>query len=501
MKAVIKDLIENATSIETEEPEPLLKESSQPCEFPIEECPALLRNAILGLNDKIQAPMAICAQSVLAVANLAVQGHVNIKLPFGQIRPISCLFLTIADSGDRKTSCDNEIIKYIEQHEDKLRENYKQKYNNWKNDLDAWESQRKKILSGNKSSDRSSKKLALDMLGAEPMKPLDPILTCTEPTFEGLCKLMITGQPSIGIFSSEGGQFIGGHSMKDENKIRTATALSDLWDGKPIKRIRSGDGAISLPGRRLCIHLMVQPKIAANFLSDDQLRDQGLLSRILAVSPLSTVGTRFCHTVSEESISAIEAFGEKILDILELPLLTKENCENELTPRTLTFDNEAAGLFNEFTDYIETRIIPEGHLETIKGLANKLPEHAARIASMFALIENIQANIVSYKHLKMGICIAKYYGEEALRLVRDGKTNPDIALAEKVRVWLEGWDDEMISLPDIYQGLGIVRDKGTAFKVAAILEDHGWLSKLQKPGIVKGVNRKMVWKIIRKEKK
>jgi len=500
MKAVIKDLIENATLIETEEPEPLLKESLQPYEFPIEECPALIRNAILGLNDKIQAPMAICAQSVLAVANLAVQGHGNIKLPFGQIRPISCLFLTIADSGDRKTSCDNEIIKYIEQHEDKLRENYKQKYNSWKNDLEAWESQKKKILSDNKFSDRSSKKLALDALGAEPTKPLDPILTCTEPTFEGLCKLMITGQPSIGIFSSEGGQFIGGHSMKDENKIRTATALSDLWDGKPIKRIRSGDGAISLPGRRLCIHLMVQPKIAADFLSDDQLRDQGLLSRILAVSPLSTVGKRFCRIVSEESTRAIETFGEKISDILSLALITKENCENELTPRTLTFDNEASELFNEFADYIETRIIQEGHLESIKGLANKLPEHAARIATTFALIENIQANIVSYK-LKMGICIAKYYGEEALRLVRDGKTDPDIALAEKVRIWLENRDDEMISPPDIYQNLSIIRDKATALKVISILENHGWLRKLPNITTVKGKTRKDVWKIIRKEEK
>ena len=158
-------------------------------------------------------------------------------------------------------------------------------------------------------------------------------------------------------------------------------------------------------------------------------------------------------------------------------------------------------MFNEFADYIETRIIQEGHLESIKGLANKLPEHAARIATRFALIENIQANIVSYKHLKMGICIAKYYGEEALRLVRDGKTDPDIALAEKVRIWLENRDNEMISPPDIYQNLSIIRDKATALKVISILENHGWLRKLPNITTVKGKTRKDVWKIIRKEEK
>jgi hypothetical protein len=56
------------------------------------------------------------------------------------------------------------------------------------------------------------------------------MLTSTEPTFEGLTKQFHNHHPSLGIFASEGGQFIGGHAMYEENKLRTASGLSELWD-------------------------------------------------------------------------------------------------------------------------------------------------------------------------------------------------------------------------------------------------------------------------------
>jgi hypothetical protein len=43
------------------------------------------------------------------------------------------------------------------------------------------------------------------------------------------CKLFAVGHPSLGIFATEGGHFIGGHGMSDDNKLRTATGLSTVW--------------------------------------------------------------------------------------------------------------------------------------------------------------------------------------------------------------------------------------------------------------------------------
>ena len=42
-----------------------------------------------------------------------------------------------------------------------------------------------------------------------PLPPLKPILTTEEPTYEGLVKLLLVGQPSMGLFSDEGGRFLG----------------------------------------------------------------------------------------------------------------------------------------------------------------------------------------------------------------------------------------------------------------------------------------------------
>jgi hypothetical protein len=120
------------------------------------------------------------------------------------------------------------------------------------------------------------------------------MLTCPEPTFEGLCSLFSTGHRALGVFSDEGGHFVGGHALSEDTRLRTAAGLSSLWDGSPIKRVRAArDGSYVLPGRRLAMHLMLQPNVAAGLLSDPVLKDQGLLSRILVSHPQSTAGTRF----------------------------------------------------------------------------------------------------------------------------------------------------------------------------------------------------------------
>jgi hypothetical protein len=64
-----------------------------------------------------------------------------------------------------------------------------------------------------------------------------------EPTYEGLVKLLMVGQPSIGLFTDEGGRLIGGYGMNTENQLKTASGLCELWDGKRITRVRGGDGA------------------------------------------------------------------------------------------------------------------------------------------------------------------------------------------------------------------------------------------------------------------
>ena len=131
----------------------------------------------------------------------------------------------------------------------------------------AWKAERKKI-EGDKKLDRFAREDALTRLGPEPLPPLQPFLTAAEPTIEGLIKAWVHAPAALGIFSAEGGQFIGGYGMSLDHRLKTAAAMSGMWDGAKTNRLRAGDGSIILEGRRLSVHLMVQHDAAALFLSD-----------------------------------------------------------------------------------------------------------------------------------------------------------------------------------------------------------------------------------------
>ena len=78
--------------------------------FPVDALGGVLEAAARAIHDKVQAPMAICAQAVMASATLAVQAHADVVLPTGQSKPLSCYFVTVAASGERKTACDGEAL-------------------------------------------------------------------------------------------------------------------------------------------------------------------------------------------------------------------------------------------------------------------------------------------------------------------------------------------------------------------------------------------------------
>jgi hypothetical protein len=481
-----------------EPPRPLFRELPPPDPFPLDALGYVLGNAARAIHDKVQAPEAMCAQSVLAASTLAVQGYANVVLPTGQEKPISSFFLTIGVTGERKTATDIHALWPVRKYEKYLREKYDADLPEYLNALDAWKKQRQEVLKNNTDyPDTAAKKAGLDALGGKPQPPLIPLLTPSDPTFEGLAKLFARGQPSLGLFSAEGGQFIGGHGMSEEPKLRTAAGISSLWDGEPIKRVRAGDGVSILPGRRLAIHLMAQPDVAAVLLGDRVLEDQGMLSRLLVSSPNSTIGTRKWRDPKPESDPDIKRYGARLLFILERPLPLEDGKTNELAPRRLELSPEATSGWIAFSDHIEGEMT--GGLEPIRGLANKLPEHAARLAAVLTLVEDIKAGEIPPEHMVAGIELAQYYATEALRLFAAGYIDPDILLAQRTLKFLEcEWREEFVSLRVLYtHGPNAIRDRKTAKRIAKILADHGWLDSVTESVIVDGHRTKDAWRVIR----
>ncbi|WP_457089482.1 YfjI family protein [Microvirga sp. P5_D2] len=487
-----KAVFDAAITVSPEPPMPLQRELPPAEPFPVDALGTLLGEATTAIQVKTQAPRAICAQSVLGAAVLAVQGHADVRLPMGQTRPVSCYFITIGASGERKSTADNEALRPIRRHEEALRR--------YLNGRDAWAKQRDQVLNNKKHyPDVETKEAGLKLLGPAPVAPLNPMLICTEPTFEGIERLLPLGQPSLGVFSAEGGQFVGGHGMREETKLRTATSLSSMWDGQPIRRVRASDGAIVLPGRRLALHLMVQPDVATILLSDRLLADQGLLSRLLVTAPPTAAGTRFWRETAV-SDPAIDAFDMRLFGILRAPLPLAQGTLNELNPPALEFSSQARSRWIRFSDEVESEVGPGGRLEPIRGLASKLAEHAARLAGILSLVRDVAGREISCESLEAGIELARHYAQEALRLEGASAIRPEIIRAKQLLTWLhEHWGEPLVSLPDVYQwGPSPLRDKKSALEAITILEGHLWLLRHEGAAVVKNVRRRDVWHIIRR---
>ncbi len=429
------------------------------------------------------------------MASLAVQGFADVET-LGGNRPVSLYALTIAQSGERKSSCDAPLMAALRTFEKEQATFHREEMQRWKNSHAVWKAAYDGCLKGRgKKSAPDAADLA--QLGAEPAAPPSTDRVVTEPTFEGLTRLFAHGQPSLGIFSDEGGQFLGGFAMSSDNRQKTLTALNDLWQGNPIRRTRQGDGSLTLFGRRLAVHLMVQPGVARAFMSDPMAGDTGFLPRFLICEPVSTIGTRL-HALTNTDDGSLAAFSNRLRDILQTPLPMDPDTR-ELTPRQVRLSRDAKALLDTFSDAIETAQGAIGNLSHVTGYASKAAEQAARIAGVLTLWRNLDALQVTASDMADGISLAQFYLSEAVRLADAAMVSVEVEQAEKLRKWLLtscAYPD--VTTRDVLQfGPNGLRESHRARAALALLEKHGWIIPLEAGAVVRGAARKEAWRIVR----
>jgi hypothetical protein len=405
---------------------------------------------------------------------------------------------SVLESGGRKSAADELALWPIRKHEAWLLAAYDAEARSASNAAVAWETARAKITKERKLGP-AEMKAALDALGPCPPAPLTPMLTSDEPTIEGIAKCMLGGLPSLGIFSAEGGAFINGHAMKDDARLRSAAGFSGLWDGTPLRRVRAGDGAIILPGRRVSLHLMAQPEAAATLLNDPVLKDQGFLGRILPTAPDAASGTRLWREPPASADAAVRRYGARILSILEAPMPMVDGKRNELAPRRLPLAPAARVIWITFADHVERQLGEAGALAPIRPLANKLAEHAARIAAVLTLVRDLSATEISAEAMEAGIELVQYHADEALRLDAAGRIPAKQRTAQQLLDWLKTkWGDPVVSLPDItHSGPNSIRSRDDAKAAIATLVEIGALIPLPGGAEVRGARRRDVWIVVR----
>lgn len=478
-------------------PAPLMRHEGTAEPFPIEAL-GPLRAAAEAAQHISQAPMALAAQSALAVASLATQALADVETLSGQATPLSIFALSVAKSGERKSSVDRLLMEPVREVEKALSKEHQEETASWRNKQDIWVAQRNDILKKAKNGGDEAA-VDLDALGPEPAGPLMPQLVASEPTFEGITKHLGISRPSLGIFSDEGGGFIGGHAMSTDNKLKTMAGLSGMWDGAPVNRTRAGDGVSTFYGRRLCCHLMVQPVAAEGFLSDPIVMGQGFLARFLVVQPESAIGTRLRHGHDPASKAKLSVWSGRVRELLTAQMPLSEGARNELDPPMLALSAEAREILQYFADAVESAQIKGGDLEAIQPFASKAAEHAARIAGVMTIFADGNACEVSADAMEDAVKLATFYIREALRITNAAVISQEARQGEALRVWLnEKWAEPCISAVEVAQsGPGSMRETAKARRTLQYLEGFGHLIPVHGGAEVKGNRRREAWSVVR----
>ena len=487
----LRKAYKSACPFEDVQPTPLIRDIPPGDRFPLAAL-GPLQAVAQAIHDKVQAPLAIGAQSALTVASLAVQAFADVETLAGS-SPVSLFGLTIAKSGERKSSSDRELIAPVHEFQKSLGEAYRDAQTGHMIDQSIWETRHRDILKTAKK-DPDGARTDLMALGAEPDSPLLPVILASEPTLEGLLKLYAGGRPSLGLFTDEGGGFVGGHAMSKDNRLKSVAGLSKLWDGSGVDRVRAGDGAESFYGIRLACHVLLQPVAAMGLLADPVANGQGFLARFLMCHPESTIGFRLRTDYDPTNDRIIENFAARIITCLETDLPVAENSRNRLAPRTLPLMTDARALLQEYALNIERLQAPGETLSTVTAFASKSAEQAARIAGVLTLFDNLDAQGVESAAVQCGIDLAQYYLSEAQRLADAAIIPLEIQHAEKLRIWLQNnWTEPLISIRIIvWKGPGELRDAKKAKKAVEVLEQHDWLTKHDGSAVVGGKRSRQV---------
>ena len=442
------------------DPIPLQLEMHEGRSYPITALPPDQQEQISELCELVRVPVALAAQSLQAAISYATQGLVNVVRRLDNdelIGPINTAHLTLAESSERKSSVDNKLMGFLEQHEKELRNQYSQEYKKLAGQHDQWQQryqnrqaalariQRKSKLSEEDHSLIHDLNRELEEIReAEPFKPPKsekqylPDLFTRNFSIQSLAQVL-SRYPSMILNSAEGGQTLGSFAFQNDNLLNTLADLNELiWKGA-VRNHRVGDTGVDVQNARLTINLMIQPEAAMDLYTKPIFRGTGMLARFCVARPSSMAGGRLIDVnkaLSGEPLypSTLNELTNQLLGLLKT---TQLDSDRQLVLKPLQMNKAGLEMWLEYYNQIEKELGAQGIYEEYKDVAGKSAEIAARLAAQFHVINCGTEGEISEEFVLSGVELARWYLNEFLRV--SGVIQEDRAFlnATKLLNWLK----------------------------------------------------------------
>ena len=464
-------------------PQPLTAKI-EPIPYPVDALPDSIRAAVEEVVDFVQSPISIVAGAALAAVSLVAQPFINVSRVDRLTGPIGLFLLTIADSGERKSTCDGFFTQAIRKYEEEQAEAVKPTIKDYQGDMQSWEAEcqgvKEKIRQLTKAGDDTDKeKAAMRKLEADkPQPPKVPRLLYADATPEALAYSLWKGWPSAGIVSAEGGTVFGAHGMNKDSVMRNLALLNQLWDGAPITIDRRTTDSFTVRNARLTMALQVQEPAIREFIdkTGTLARGTGFLARFLVSWPESTQGTRLFRE-SPNHWSALIAFNERIAEILKRPVPINEDT-GVLTPNQASLSREAKSLWIEYHNTVEIQLSIGGDLYDVRDVASKSADNAARLAALFYMFDDY-GGYINAESFERASAIAAWHLYESRRFFGELALPVELRDAARLDAWLIGHCKRehivMVSTRDAQQ-FGPIRNHEKLMAALSVLSE---LSRLR----------------------
>lgn len=412
----------------------------EPVPYPLDALPAVIREAAEEVVSFVKAPTALVALSALAAASVAVQAHADVKRAERLAGPCGLFMLVIAESGERKSTCDSYFTAPIVAYERAQAEGAKEALSAHAADLAGWSAEREGVQAAIKqaakagdSTDEMKARLR-ELERAKPESPRVPRLLYGDATPEALTFNLAKSWPSAGIVSSEAGSIFGSHAMGRDSLMRNLSVLNQLWDGKDQTFDRRTSESYRVRGARLTAALQVQEPMLRDFLdrAGALARGSGFLARFLVAWPESTQGVRM-FSEAPPAWPALAAYHARIRAILEIDAPLDEH--GGLTPTTHGLSPQAKAEWVRFHDAVEADLGLGGALADVRDVAAKAADNAARLACVFHVVAG-GAGAIGAEHFAGAARLVAWHLNESRRFFGELALPPELMNAARLDTWL-----------------------------------------------------------------
>lgn len=359
---------------------------------------SLLEEAVREAARELQVHREMAIMCAFGAMATACQGQVDVEMPTGHKVPTSLTLLTIADSGERKTTTQNYFFKAINARNDAAYKTYDDALAAHKVEHHRWGTRQRHLeRTYGKCASQQDESVTLAALNAvaehvrtEPQPERSGKFLYEDTTPQALVQMLYEHSPNGCLLTSEASSIFSGKALGELDKLNT------LWDGGSVIVDRVSRAGFILQNARLTLSLMAQPSVISRFMGKrgEEARGTGFLARFLVVKPRQMAGQR--SPVKLSALPRQQAFNARILERLTSAVRPER--------QVLRFSESAADLWLQYSRDLEQQMQENGLYYYLKDHASKLLENTSRLAAILHTFERGLDSDTEIDHFTLQYC-------------------------------------------------------------------------------------------------